>query len=314
MSGEGAAIQITDAPTPFAEEHQNSASCPGVLQYSPHGCRFVGVYRAADKCKLIRAQKLLEEMLDNRLLHDRRFTIALLCNLTNLARKAACCRLNSESANPPEFHEMQLLTWADGHRLFKFRDSCGEAAHKIIPRTKYASKIRGADTLFVWQKPEGHGWECGFGGEHGESGVPSWFEKHVSRVASKVRLLPTQEAADINIAPTVAAIDAYPLCRSSAAHDLLQLARAIGTLIEQKSTAWRLNLHSSVLYSISFLVGSFDEDRKTQVQAPEPLLGLCCEIGRWSVALYAVPDPINAIQLPEGILARTQEIRNDKVL
>jgi hypothetical protein len=96
----------------------------------------VAVHEAAHKYQFICVQRLIERMLDNPTLIDaqphRLFVIARLCDLPNLARKAALSTLKCPLFPTPVFAEMRLLTWEDAHRLYEFHRLCGVLARDIV--------------------------------------------------------------------------------------------------------------------------------------------------------------------------------------
>jgi hypothetical protein len=75
----------------------------------------------------VNVQRLLERMLENPALIDahphRLFAISRLCDIPQLARKAAFSSLNSDGRAEVEFPEMKSLTWDHAHRLQVFHRS-----------------------------------------------------------------------------------------------------------------------------------------------------------------------------------------------
>ncbi|KAJ7231813.1 hypothetical protein C8J57DRAFT_1533474 [Mycena rebaudengoi] len=197
-------------------------------------------YTAAGKYQFLRVQYILEEMLDNSALMDihshRLFAITRLCNFLEPSRKAALATLKSpRSLEAPCFPEMKLLSWEDGHTLYRFHQLCGQKAGEncggafggqpkffgiLDLQEYYPSSLPRRGTV-----------------RRGEKAPVQWFKDHVARLAVQLRLCPSGAIAERE-ARSVASrliLDACSGCSLAAEVDLICFARQLAKEIDDSN-------------------------------------------------------------------------------
>ncbi|KAJ7873755.1 hypothetical protein B0H13DRAFT_2058144 [Mycena leptocephala] len=110
---------------------------------------FLAVNEAAQKYQFLRVRRIMKELMSDLLSNPaiidaqphRLFAIARLCGFHELARKVALSLLkNPLSHDFPAFPEMKLLTWDDGHSLYRFHQRCVAKAKEIVVQ-KYTAPL-----------------------------------------------------------------------------------------------------------------------------------------------------------------------------
>ncbi|KAJ7879694.1 hypothetical protein B0H13DRAFT_1630628 [Mycena leptocephala] len=240
---------------------------------------FFAVYKAAGKYQFLRVQYILEEMLDNSALMDmhphRLFAITRLCNLLEPSRKAALATLKSPlSLETPYFPEMKLLSWEDGHTLYRFHRLCSQKAGEIVEErlednpSSSASWIFNDDTnkVFTWWNYNEHSAQCDENcRDHypsflpnrgnvrrGEKAPVQWFKDHVARLAVQLRLCPSGAIAKRE-ARSVASrliLDACHGCSLAAEFDLTCFARQLAKEIDDSNN--RLGKFSHLFSTLAY--------------------------------------------------------------
>ncbi|KAJ6539830.1 hypothetical protein DFH09DRAFT_1283121 [Mycena vulgaris] len=221
------------------------------------------VHAAANKYLFIGVQKLLKSMLENPALLDahphRVFAIARLCELPDVARKAALSTLKSPVCPPGlTFPEMELLPAVTVQKLYEFHHSCGTAAQKIVELNAgymdpdYATNpiphriFSTTDTheKFVWLEAgsgDYHDADCRPHGRWNAMGemerAPSqWFRNHAARIAAQLNAIPrphTAETEAVKLAPAdLADINGCHACSADAVLHLESFARQLAVHIE----------------------------------------------------------------------------------
>ncbi|KAJ7659019.1 hypothetical protein DFH06DRAFT_1044245 [Mycena polygramma] len=232
------------------------------------------VYKAAQKYGFLRVQRLLQQMLNNQELIDaqphRLFAIARLCGLPDVVRKAALATLTlSMDGGPPSFPEMELLTWADAHKLSEFHHECGKQAEALAKSNDGTSlctllspavlgyvlgsamhpRLRDDKTKkpFAWWTIGAHSRECG-AERTKNTAVPlplcftpaQWFRNYITQISMTLRLCPSPAAVKalglLSLSKSDnAVVQSCSVCRDRAPADLANFLRQLSDDIRRSN-------------------------------------------------------------------------------
>ncbi|KAJ7757390.1 hypothetical protein DFH07DRAFT_819483 [Mycena maculata] len=219
------------------------------------------VHKSANKYLFIDVQNLVENMLESPSLLDahphRVFAIARLCDLHDIARKAALSTLKSPIC-PPDllFPELDRPPASTFQKLSEFHHSCGRAAEQLaeanlgpLDYTREHKSITNSENencIFVWwiegASPEYHDGQCGPDVEWGYQGewtviTPSpWFKNTMESLAPKLRFLPIRGTVATGLEVVAdadrAMIDGCHACLEHADRHLRDFWHQLGLRIE----------------------------------------------------------------------------------
>ncbi|KAJ7430607.1 hypothetical protein B0H11DRAFT_2263150 [Mycena galericulata] len=180
------------------------------------------VYEAARKYQFVRVERLIVEMLHNSVVLDahphRLFANLRLCDLPDLARKAALCTLKLPIIpGPAPFPESQL-TLDDGQRLVDFHKSCRKKALQAVELGANSTEFRlptgPVPFNFVWWLT-GHCAECkveraspirrGPLGHVLATAPAKWFQDHIARIKALVHATPASDSVQTEVISLAAA-------------------------------------------------------------------------------------------------------------